>query len=77
MSALAQHSKPAARALTPEGVRAARRSGSDQCSRSAARSRRADAGTLTEMTRSLLRDARAAGAAEPTEPWRVTLDGAR
>jgi hypothetical protein len=74
MSALAQHGKPAARAFTAAGVRAGGRSRSDQCLRSAARSRRADAGTLTEMTRSLLRDARAA---EPTEPWRVTLDGAR
>jgi hypothetical protein len=74
MSALGRHGKPPTRALTAEGARAAWRSRSDQCLRSAARSRRADAGTLTEMTRALLRDARAA---EPVEPWRVTLDGAR
>jgi hypothetical protein len=52
MSALVGHADQAARRLTAERVLAA------------GRSRRADAGTLTEMTRALLRDAREVGAAE-------------
>jgi hypothetical protein len=53
MSALARHEDQAARRLTAQRVR------------TAGRSRRADAGTVTEIARSLLRDAREAGAAEP------------
>jgi hypothetical protein len=48
MSALARHQDHAARRLTTQRVRAARRS------------RRADAGAVTEIARSLLRDAREA-----------------
>jgi len=58
MSALARPREQAARLLTAERVRAGERS------RSAGRARRADAGTLTEMTRSLLRDARVVRSAE-------------
>jgi hypothetical protein len=46
MSSLARHSDQVTRRLAVQRVRAA------------GRSRRADAGTVTEMTRSLLRDAR-------------------
>jgi hypothetical protein len=49
MSALARQTDQAARRLTAERVRAA------------GRFRRAEAGSLTEMARSLLRDAREAG----------------
>ncbi len=52
MRAVAPHGDLAARRLTAQRVRAARRS------------RHADAGTLTEMARSLLRGARDAGTAE-------------
>jgi hypothetical protein len=52
MSALTRHEDQAARRLTAQRVRAA------------GRSRRADAGTVTEIARSLLRDARQADGAE-------------
>jgi hypothetical protein len=52
MSTLVGHSDQAPRRLTAERVRAA------------GRSRRADAGTLTEMARALLRDAREVGVGE-------------
>ena len=72
MSALARRGEQAARPLTAKRVRAAGRSRSDWRSRSAGRLRRAEAATLTEMTRSLLRDARAGDAAEAR---RRTLGG--
>jgi hypothetical protein len=59
MSAPVADAEQAVRRLTAERVRAAGRS-----PRVAGRSRRADAGALTEMTRALLRDAREVGAAE-------------
>jgi hypothetical protein len=74
MSALARHGDEASRPLTAERVRAARRSRSDWRLGSAGRLRRAEAGTLTEMTRSLLRDARAVNAADAR---RRTLPGGR
>jgi hypothetical protein len=52
MSSLVQHSDQATRRLAAEHVRAA------------GRSRRADAGAVTEMARSLLRDAHASDDAE-------------
>ena len=52
MSAATRHSDQAARRLAPASVRAG------------GRTRRADAGALTEMARALLRDAREAGASE-------------
>jgi len=52
MSALARHGAQVTRRRAPQRVRAA------------GRSRRADAGAVTEMARALLRDAREAGSAE-------------
>ncbi len=54
MSAVARHSDQAARRRTRPAERV----------RAAQRLRRANAGTLTEMTRSLLHDAREVGAVE-------------
>jgi hypothetical protein len=71
-------------ALTQDIERAGRGGRASESARVAARSRRSDAGNVTEMARALLRDAREAGAYEPSvrrggavPPSRLIRRGAR